>query len=150
MQKLDVERIARFYKIDLVPLPLPTDDDVSRVGAQRETALLEARRRASTGLQLERARRFLRLAGELGPGNDDEQLLLLALLLDADYQTSLGTPLSFLDPGYRPAPCRRDAHRETSKQVRQCAVNTLEDDTHKKRRRKRSKKRTSAEPSAIH
>lgn len=90
MQKMEVERIARFYKIDLIPLAPPTDEDVAKVVGQRVTALLEARKRACTGLQLERARRFLLLARELGSADDDEQLLLLALLMDADYQHSLG------------------------------------------------------------
>ncbi len=92
MQKLEVERIARFYKIDLVPMTPPTDEDVSRAVSQRETALLESRRRACTGLQMERVRRFLPLVKELASGEDEEQLLLLALLLDGDYQQSLGMP----------------------------------------------------------
>ena len=87
MQKLEVERIARFYRIDLIPMTPPTDEDVSRAVAQRVTALLESRRRACTGLQMERVRRFLPLVRELAEG---EELLLLALLLDSDYQQSLG------------------------------------------------------------
>ena len=47
-----VERIARFYRIDLIPMTPPTDEDVSRAVAQRVTALLESRRRACTGLQM--------------------------------------------------------------------------------------------------
>ena len=90
MQKLEVERIARFYRIDLIPMTPPTDEDVSRAVAQRVTALLESRRRACTGLQMERVRRFLPLVRELAEGEDEEQLLLLALLLDSDYQQSLG------------------------------------------------------------
>lgn len=90
MQKLEVERIARFYKIDLIPMTPPTDEDVSRAVAQRVTALLESRRRACTGLQLERVRRFLPLVKELAAGEEEDQLLLLALLLDSDYQQSLG------------------------------------------------------------
>ncbi|MCH5277067.1 MAG: DEAD/DEAH box helicase [Desulfovibrionaceae bacterium] len=92
MEKLELMRIARYYKIELLPLPTPADEDVARVVGQRVTALLEARRRACTGLQIERARRFLNLAAELGSGQDEEQGLLLALLLDAEYQRSLGAP----------------------------------------------------------
>lgn len=103
MQRLEIERIARFYKIDLICFPAPTDEDVARVVGLRVLALLESRKRACTGLQLERARRFSRMAAELGGGladtstngapaivADDEQILLLALLLDAEYQRSLG------------------------------------------------------------
>lgn len=90
MEKLEVERIARFYKIDLIPMTPPSDEDVSRAVAQRTIALLESRRRACTGLQLERVRRFLPLVRELTAGEEEEQLMLLALLLDSDYQQSLG------------------------------------------------------------
>ena len=90
MEKMELERIAKFYKIDMTQLPTPTDDDVANVVGQRVIALLEAKKRAGTGLQLERARRFLPMAKELAASNDEEELLLLALLLDADYQTGMG------------------------------------------------------------
>ena len=110
MEKLELTRIARYYKIELLPLPAPTNEDVARVVGQRVTALLEARKRACTGLQLERARRFLSLAAELGSGRDEEQALLLALLLDAEYQQSLGaSPLPGPVASRRAAPDTRDA-----------------------------------------
>ena len=90
MEKMELQRIASFYRIDLVPLANPTDDDVARAAGQRETALLDARRRACTGLQLERARRYVNLVREMAQGEDEDQILLLALLMDADYQRSLG------------------------------------------------------------
>ena len=90
MEKMELQRIASFYRIDLVPLANPTDDDVARAAGQRETALLDARRRACTGLQLERARRYVNLVREMAQGDDEDQILLLALLMDADYQRSLG------------------------------------------------------------
>ena len=112
MQKLEVERIARFYKIDLIPMTPPSDEDVSRAVAQRAIALLESRRRACTGLQLERVRRFLPLVRELAAGEEEEQLMLLALLLDSDYQQSLGmAPVTLrpvrADPGSRQGRKRR-------------------------------------------
>lgn len=117
MEKLELARIAKFYKIDLIAMPVPTDDDVANVVGQRVTALLEARKRASTGLQLERARRFLKLAAELGSSGDEEQLLLLALLLDADYQQSLGaSPL--------PGPAKSRAPRERDSQERDSGERT--------------------------
>ncbi|HJD98249.1 DEAD/DEAH box helicase [Mailhella massiliensis] len=90
MEKMELQRIASFYRIDIAPLPNPTDEDVALAAGRRETALLDARRRACTGLQLERARRYLPLVKELARSEDEDQLLLLALLLDADYQRSLG------------------------------------------------------------
>lgn len=92
MQKLEVERIARFYKIDLVPMTPPTDEDVSRAVSQRETALLESRRRAARGCKWSACAVSCPLVKELASGEDEEQLLLLALLLDGDYQQSLGMP----------------------------------------------------------
>ena len=106
MEKLELIRIARYYKIELLPLPTPGNEDVAKVVGQRVTALLEARRRACTGLQLERARRFLNLAAELGSGQDEEQGLLLALLLDAEYQQSLGVPPMPMPVARRAAPAR--------------------------------------------
>ncbi len=90
MEKMELQRIASFYHIDLIPLTNPSDDDVARVAGQREMALLDARRRACTGLQLERARRYVSLVKEMVQGNDEDQILLLTLLMDADYQRSLG------------------------------------------------------------
>lgn len=90
MEKMELQRIASFYRIDLVPLANPTDEEVALAAGRRETALLDARRRACTGLQLERARRYLSLVKDMAQSEDEDQLLLLALLLDADYQRSLG------------------------------------------------------------
>lgn len=90
MEKMELQRIASFYRIDMTPLPNPSNEDVALAAARRETALLDARRRACTGLQLERARRYLPLVKDMACSEDEDQLLLLALLLDADYQRSLG------------------------------------------------------------
>ena len=98
MQKMELQRIASFYKIDLIPLPNPTDEDVARAAGQRIQALMDARRRACTGLQLERARRYVSLAREAAQSEDEDQLLLLALLMDAEYQRSLGMEQSLPQP----------------------------------------------------
>ena len=98
MEKMELMRIASFYRIDVAPLANPTDEDVAVAVGQRETALLDARRRACTGLQLERVRRYLPLVKELAGSDDEDQLLLLALLMDADYQRSLGMEQSLPRP----------------------------------------------------
>lgn len=94
MQKLELQRIAKFYKIDIEALPAPTDEEVAKVTGLRVTALLEAKRRLASTLEIERAKRFLPLVKELTKNaienGDTEQLLLLALILDGDYQKSLG------------------------------------------------------------
>jgi len=98
MEKMELQRIASFYRIDLIPLANPGDADVARAAGQRETALLDARRRACTGLQLERARRYVSLVREMAQSDDEDQLLLLALLMDADYQCSLGMEQTLPQP----------------------------------------------------
>jgi ATP-dependent RNA helicase DeaD len=90
MQKLELQRIAQFYKIPLVERPTPDDDAVAQVVGARLTALLESRLRGRTGLEKERLARFLPLVQALA--EDEEQKQLLALLLDAFYQDSLHIP----------------------------------------------------------
>lgn len=51
MQRMELERIAKHYKIGLMELPLPTDEDVAKVAGTRLTAILEARFRTLTGLE---------------------------------------------------------------------------------------------------
>jgi ATP-dependent RNA helicase DeaD len=100
MQKLELQRIARFYKISLIERPTPDDDTVATVVGARLTALLESRLRLCTGLERERLARFTPLVHSLA---EDEQSQLLALLLDAFYQDSL----------HAPAPEPRSAPRQT-------------------------------------
>jgi len=90
MQKLELQRIAQFYKIPLVERPTPDDDAVAKVIGTRLTALLESRLRRRTGLEKERLARFLPLVHSLA--EDEEQRQVLALLLDAFYQDSLHAP----------------------------------------------------------
>ena len=113
MEKMELQRIASFYRIDLVPLANPTDEEVALAAGRRETALLDARRRACTGLQLERARRYLALVKDMAQSEDEDQLLLLALLLDADYQRSLGMEQTLPRPRLE-----REAGREDSRRRR--------------------------------
>lgn len=87
MERLELERIARFYKIELHRIPVPGDAEVSAAVNRRLTALLEARFRQLTGLERERLKRFGTLAQELAA--DPEQAQLLTLLLDEVYTRNL-------------------------------------------------------------
>jgi ATP-dependent RNA helicase DeaD len=98
MQKLELQRIAKFYKIPLVERFVPDDEAVAQVAGARLTALLESRLRSRTGLEKERLARFMPLVRSLA--EDEEQRQLLALLLDAFYQDSLHAA----PPGPRGAP----------------------------------------------
>ena len=84
MQKMELQRIAAFFKISLIPMPTPDDQEVARVVGSRATALLEARLRGKTSLERERMRRFTDFIVELA--QDPEEIQLLALLLDDMYQ----------------------------------------------------------------
>ena len=90
MQRMELDRIAQFYKIGIMALPLPTDEDVARVAGTRLTAILEGRYRNLTGLERMRVGRYAQLARDLATQSDEEDsVLLLAMLLDACHQESL-------------------------------------------------------------
>lgn len=85
-----LQRIAKQYEIEFVQRPLPSDEDVAEVVAERLVALLEARLRDRDKLKAERSRRFLPLARSLA--ENEEELGLIAMLLDDDYQRMLHGP----------------------------------------------------------
>jgi len=82
--------IAKKYHMNLRERPLPSDEDVADIVAQRLTAILEAKIRTRDKLQKERMQRFVPLAKELGQSEDE--LSLLAMLLDDYYQITLHAP----------------------------------------------------------
>ncbi len=90
MEKFKLQNIARFYKINMEERPLPDDEEVERVAAERITALLEARLRSRDNLEIERMQRFVPLARNLAQA--EEELTLIAMLLDDYYQQSLHAP----------------------------------------------------------
>ena len=135
MEKMELQRIASFYRIDITPLPNPTDEDVALAAGRRETALLDARRRACTGLQLERARRYLPLVKDLARGEDEYQLFLLALLLDADYQRSLG-----MEQSLPRARAEKDAESPRRRR-REKSEGSSEEGGEKSRSRRRSRRK---------
>ncbi len=134
MEKMELQRIASFYCIDLVPLANPTDEDVALAAGRRETALLDARRRACTGLQLERARRYLSLVKDMAQSEDEDQLLLLALLMDADYQRSLGMEQTLPRPR-----AERENEQRSSRRKGNRSASEGEGEGSRSRRRKRRK-----------
>ena len=141
MQKMELQRIASFYKIDLIPLANPTDADVALAAGQRITALLDARRRACTGLQLERARRYASLVKEAAQSEDEDQILLLALLMDAEYQRSLGMERSLPQPR-----AVREAEESRQSSKKKSRGGEGEEGEGRRSRRKRSRKERSEVP----
>ncbi|MBI4827758.1 MAG: DEAD/DEAH box helicase [Nitrospinae bacterium] len=87
IEKVELSRIAKRFNIPVLERQLPTDEEVAAVVTERVTALLEAKLRARDTLQVERMRRFLPLARSLG--QDEDELSLIAMLLDDYYQETL-------------------------------------------------------------
>ena len=90
MQKMELERIARHYHIDISEMTPPTDDDVAKVAGERLTAILEARLRTLNGLERLRAARYAALARALAADDENgDNVMLLAMLLDESHQKTL-------------------------------------------------------------
>jgi ATP-dependent RNA helicase DeaD len=87
MEKFKLQSIARFYNINMEERQLASDEELERVVAERITALLESRLHDRDTLQVERMQRFLPLARNLA--QSDDELALIAMLLDDYYQQSL-------------------------------------------------------------
>jgi ATP-dependent RNA helicase DeaD len=105
----DLARAARRYEIDMVQKPVPTEDDVAKVVTERMTVMLEAKLRERDRLQVERMKRFLPLARTLS--EDQDELDLLAMLLDDYYHDSLhapAVPMAYEKPEPRKPRERRD------------------------------------------
>ncbi|HOR26748.1 MAG TPA: DEAD/DEAH box helicase [Candidatus Sumerlaeota bacterium] len=90
LEELDLRRIATRFKIELEKRPMPTEEQYNEIVAQRLVALLESRLRHRDRLQVERMRRMLPLARALS--ETDDELALLAMLLDDAYQDLLHAP----------------------------------------------------------
>ena len=89
-EKLGLDQIAKRYGIEFQARPLPSDDDVAAVVAERLTTLLEARLRERDRLRAERSQRFVPLARQLAENQDESRII--AMLLDDYYQETLHAP----------------------------------------------------------
>jgi ATP-dependent RNA helicase DeaD len=90
MERFKLQSIARYYNIKMEERPLPDDEELERVVAERITALLEARLRSRDNIQIERMQRFMPLARNLAQAEDE--LAIVTMLLDDYYQQSLHAP----------------------------------------------------------
>jgi ATP-dependent RNA helicase DeaD len=93
LEKAELLRIGRRYAIDLQERPLPSDEDVQQIVAQRTLALLEARLRERDRLQSERMERFAPLLNSLREEDaaENEALAGIAMLLDDFYHEAFHT-----------------------------------------------------------
>jgi ATP-dependent RNA helicase DeaD len=87
MEEMTLHSIAKRYGIEMQEWPLPSDEDVEALVAERVTVLLEARLRDRDRLKSERMQRFEPLIHELS--QSEEGLALLTMLLDDYYQQTL-------------------------------------------------------------
>jgi ATP-dependent RNA helicase DeaD len=87
MERMELERIAKRYSIDMQEWTLPLAEDVEAIVSQRVTVLLEARLRDRDRLQIERMQRFVPLIQSLS--QTDDGLALLTMLVDDYYQQTL-------------------------------------------------------------
>ena len=90
LESLKLKAVARKYSIPIEFRPLPGDKDVESIVSQRVTALLETRLRNLDRLVVERMQRMVPLAR--GLGDDDDEVAVMAMLLDDFYQKSLHAP----------------------------------------------------------
>jgi ATP-dependent RNA helicase DeaD len=103
LEKMDLDRIAKRFGIDLQERPLPTPADVEAVVSERVTALLEARLRQRDKLLIERSQRFVPLGRSLAESEDESAII--AMLLDDYYQQTLHAPLP--QPAGTPPPTKK-------------------------------------------
>ncbi|HOK06071.1 MAG TPA: DEAD/DEAH box helicase [Syntrophales bacterium] len=87
MEQFKLKQIARTFSITMREKPLPTEEEVGEIVAQRVVASLEADLRARGGVEMERLKRFMPLARSLGEA--EEESPLIAMLLDEYYQRTL-------------------------------------------------------------
>lgn len=99
-ERFALEKIAKTYELHMQERPIPSDEDVAAVVAERLTALLEARLRERDKLQTERSHRFEALAHTLAEA--EGELPLFTMLLDDLYQQLQHAPV--VVPGETPPP----------------------------------------------
>jgi ATP-dependent RNA helicase DeaD len=84
-EKKWLSRIAGRYGIEFIEQPVPDDEDVESIVAQRLISHLEAKLRERDRLKIERMQRFMPLAEELA-SNEDGRALLAQMLDDAYHE----------------------------------------------------------------
>jgi ATP-dependent RNA helicase DeaD len=84
-EKKWLSRIAGRYGIEFIEQPVPDDEDVQSIVAQRLVGHLEAKLRERDRLKIERMQRFMPLVEELA-SNEDGRALLAQLLDDAYHE----------------------------------------------------------------
>lgn len=90
--KADLDRIGKFYKINMRETKVPTEEDVAKTSSIRLNTQLESRVRSLTGQDRSRINHYLELAKDLASRdgeNDQEKLSIIAMLLDNYRRTGM-------------------------------------------------------------
>ncbi|MEN4100872.1 MAG: DEAD/DEAH box helicase, partial [Anaerolineaceae bacterium] len=90
LEKTELQRIGRAYQIDFQERPLPTEESMQSIVAERTVALLEADLRRRDRLKIERMERFIPLSEQMSESETGRTLL--AMLLDDYYQLNFQPP----------------------------------------------------------
>lgn len=90
MEKTELGRLAKRYSIEMEARETPTEEAIQTVVSERVVALLEATLRDRDRIRMERMRRFIPLAKSLG--ESDDELAIIAMLIDDYYQETLHAP----------------------------------------------------------
>jgi len=101
LERVELKGVAKQYGIEMQGRVLPTDEDVQTIVSERVTAQLESKLRGLDKLVRERMERMEPLARKLG-ANDDE-IAVIAMLIDEYYQKTLHAPPDIPD-GKGPRP----------------------------------------------
>ena len=112
-EKTQLNRIAAHYKIEFEKRPLPQDEDVQTLVAQRLIGQLEARLRARDRLQIDRMQRFIPLAKQLA--EDEDGLALLTMLLDDSYHSWMHEPPELPPAESKPPPKKSGGGKRKSR-----------------------------------
>ncbi len=112
-EKRQLIRISAHYKIEIEERPLPQNEDVENLVAQRLIGQLEGRLRQRDRLQIERMRRFAPLAKQLA--EDEHGLALLTMLLDDTYHAWMYKPPELPPVGGRARPKKSGGRRPSSR-----------------------------------
>ncbi|MDR2893709.1 MAG: DEAD/DEAH box helicase [Deltaproteobacteria bacterium] len=146
MQKTELMRIGKHYKIELKERSIPDEEKLAAVVGERLTSLLEARLRKLTSLQKERLRRFMPLAASLS--REDDSLTLLAMLLDEQYYQSLHTriPGASDTPSVHNAPGEKNRPGEKGEEKKPAANNRRSGRNSDRRREQKPEQKPAQQP----
>lgn len=88
-ERMDLERIGKFYKIDFHEIKVPDEEDIAKTICSRLDTLLETRMRSLTDLERARIEKYRPLAKQIIARldeNDEDSLAILSLLLEDYYK----------------------------------------------------------------